>query len=227
MSSTRSKSIAELPKIELICRDDCSPPDLGGFLHIVRKRFVARYPDGSESVPFVYDAIDRRALDAVVIAAHHDAHGERMVFLRSAVRPPVALRDPALYPELAPNENGALWELPAGLVEADERGQAGVRRCASRELSEELGFTVPVDALTELGPSTYPAPGMIGERHFYFEVEVDPEAQGEPELDGSPLERFGVVVAVALTTALEMCRNGEIEDAKTEIALRRLHERYA
>jgi ADP-ribose pyrophosphatase len=147
------------------------------------------------------------------------------VYLRSAVRPPVALRDRAPLGE--PDRGGALWELPAGLVEPDEWSASGVARCARRELAEEIGFDVELSHFQQLGPNTYPAPGVIGERHIYFEVAVDPATRQEPSLDGSALEHFGVVVAVPLSRALEMCRRGEIEDAKTEVALRRLHERLA
>ena len=79
-------------------------------------------------------------------------------------------------------------------------------------------------ALAELGPSTFPAPGMVGERHFYFHVEVDPACISVPTEDGSALERGAVVAAIPVDAAIDLCRRGEIEDAKTEVALRRLAE---
>ena len=42
--------------------------------------------------------------------------------------------------------------------------------------------------------------------------------------DGSPMEEVGAVRFVDLEEALAMCRSGAIEDAKTEIGLRRLKE---
>jgi len=216
-----------LPEIALELVEDLSPPDPGGFLRLVRRRYRARYPDGSLSEPFVYDAIDRRAIDAVVIAAHFVSRGERWVYLRSAVRPPLLLRDTQRSPVPELDRGAGLWELPAGLVEPDEQSLAGVRVCASRELAEELGFDQPPDLLRELGPSTFPAPGIIGERHFYFEVEVDPKSRKEPGHDGSPLEHAGLVRGMRLDEALALCAKGAIEDAKTELALRRLAERFA
>jgi ADP-ribose pyrophosphatase len=213
------------PDIELELVEDISPPDPAGFLRLVRRKYVARYPDGSKSDPFVYDEVTRKALDAVVIAAHYEQAGERWVFLRSALRPPVAMRD--RKPLLEPDRGGGLWELPAGLVEPDEWTPEGVARCAKRELLEEVGLDVPLARFKPLGPSTYPAPGMVAERHIYFEVEVEPANRKEPELDGSALERFGRVEPVRLYRALAMCRSGEIEDGKTELALRRLDERLA
>jgi ADP-ribose pyrophosphatase len=214
-----------LPEIALELVEDVSPRDDGGFLRLLRRRYVARYPDGSLSAPFVYDAIDRAAIDAVVIAAHYADAGRRWVYLRSALRPPLLLRDPSRSPRPELDKGAGLWELPAGLVEAGEQSRDGVRLCAKRELLEELGFDVETEDLLELGPSTYPAPGIIGERHFYFEVEVEPDAQVEPAQDGSALEKFGRVVALPLDDVLELCRNGVIEDGKTELALRRLAER--
>ncbi|HEY0462599.1 MAG TPA: NUDIX hydrolase, partial [Polyangiaceae bacterium] len=89
------------------------------------------------------------------------------------------------------------------------------------------GFAVGVDALLPLGHSTFPAPVFVAERHFFFEVRVDPSARREPLLDGSPLERFGSVIELPLSEALDLCRSGAIEDAKTELALRRLLEKLS
>ena len=84
---------------------------------------------------------------------------------------------------------------------------------------------VPAD-LRELGPSTFPSPGVIGERHFFFHVEVDPTKRKTPPEDGSLLEHAAVIADVPLTEALAACRAGEVEDAKTELALRRLADIY-
>ena len=215
------------PKLTLELLEEL-PPDGAGFLRLIRRRYRVSYPDGSHSPPFVYDAIDRAAIDAVVIAAHFaDARGVRRVFLRSAMRPPLTLRDRAHSPLPEEACDGALWELPAGLVEPDERNPGGVARAARRELHEELGFAVTLESLHAHGPITLPAPGFDAERHFFFEVAVEPSTRGEPLLDGSALERCAVIVHVPLDEALEMCRSGAIEDSKTELALRRLRERVA
>lgn len=215
------------PKLTLELLEEL-PADGAGFLRLVRRRYRVSYPDGSQSPPFVYDAIDRTAIDAVVIAAHFsDPTGVRRVFLRSALRPPLTLRDRARSPLPEEACDGALWELPAGLVEPDERNPEGVARAARRELHEELGFAVALESLRALGPSTFPAPGFVAERHFFFEVVVEPGKRGEPLLDGSALERCAEIVHVSLDDALEMCRSGAIEDSKTELALRRLRERVA
>jgi ADP-ribose pyrophosphatase len=222
-----ARHLPDAPQIRLELVEDLSSKSDDGFLRLIRGRYVAVYPDGTRSDPFVYDALDRRALDVVVIVAHYVQNNIRSVYLRSAVRPPLALRGPQRLPVAPEPARGALWELPAGLVEASEETEDGVVSAACRELAEEVGFQVDPSTMRRLGPNTFPAPGIVGEQHIYFEVEVDPATRGEPSLDGSALERGGHVVPVTLEQALEACSNGTLPDAKTELALRRLKERFA
>lgn len=216
-----------LPRHTLAVLDEelAPPPDQPSFLRVRRQQMVLHFADGTTSEPFGYDCIDRSRMDAVVVVPHFLApDGERWVYLRSALRPPVAARPEAVRPFPEKPSLGNLWEVVAGLVEVHERTPDGLRACAARELLEEVGFDVPVEAVADLGPSSFPAPGMIGERHFYFHVEVDPASQVEPTEDGSALEKGALVVSLPLDEALARCRAGELEDAKSELALRRLAE---
>ena len=211
-----------LPNVRLEVIEDLSPKGASGFLRLRRRRFRAHYPDGSASEPFEYDEVDRRAIDAAIMLAHYeDARGVPYVYLRSSVRPPVAMRDKARSPLLEEHDHGGLWELPAGLVEPGEQTPEGVVTAAQRELLEELGFDVEKSQLLPLGPSLFPAAGICAERHFFFHVAVDPNQRRAPLHDGSPLERFGEVIDVPLSNALGWCTDGSIEDGKTEIGLRR------
>jgi ADP-ribose pyrophosphatase len=121
-------------------------------------------------------------------------------------------------------KNRALWEVVAGLVEAHESGPEDPSMAAARELLEEAGFHANPEDMQTLGPSSFPAPGVIAERHFFFHVEVDPHRQSRPPLDGSPLEEAGELIAVPLFVALDAARDGRLADAKTELALRRFSE---
>jgi ADP-ribose pyrophosphatase len=179
-----------------------------------RVDLVAHFPDGQVSPPFPYDIAVRRALDAVVILAYVVEANVRHVYLRSAVRPPCALRP------IEPMHDGLLWELPAGLVEPGEQPVAS----AVRELHEELGFTSRIADMQPLGHWTFPAPGIIGERHLFFMIEVNRHARGKPTEDGSALERAASIITLPLENALAFCRAGVIVDAKTELALRRFAE---
>lgn len=215
------------PLIQLEMLEDLSPDTGAGFLRLRRRKLLARYPDGTASEPFLYDSVDRQALDAVVIAAHYPSAGGRRVFLRSSMRPPIYYRSPVDTEPMTAGRRGQLWELPAGLVEREEEGEEGLRVAALRELHEEVGFRPDGERLSALGRALFPCPGVIAERLFFFDVEVDPRMRSEPPLDGSALERFGEVVDVPLLRALSFCQSGTIEDAKTEIGLRRLAEKYS
>jgi ADP-ribose pyrophosphatase len=207
-----------------IVEEVAPPPAERGFLYVRKLSMVARFDDGEESEPFSYDCADRTRMDAVVVVAHYRRCAGRVVVLRSALRPPVAVRPREVWPVPEKESLGELWELPAGLVEEDERSPEGLASCAARELFEETGFEVAPSKLLPLGPSTFPSPGMIGERHFFFHVEVDPASRRPPPEDGSVLERRAKIVDVPLEEALAACRRGEVEDAKTELGLRRLAE---
>lgn len=181
--------------------------------------------------PFEYDEVDRRGLDAVVVVPHFSEQDESgrartWVVLRSAARPPVLLRDQDRF---RGSLGGAepLWEVPAGLVEAGEESDDGLKRAVARELEEETGFLLALTAIEQLGPSGYPCPGVIAERQYFFSADVTTAPSTRPSLDGSPLEFVGEVFAIPLDRALrELERLGPI-DIKTEVALRRLSAKLA
>lgn len=206
--------LPDLPPIKLrVDREVENAAARGGFVDI--RRYILRAETANEtSPPFQYDVAERRALDAAVIVPHAHIDGAVHIFLRSSVRPPLALRT------LEPLHTGSLWELPAGLIELNESPV----HAAQRELYEEVGFTVPIDALRPLGGLSSPAPALIGEIHHYFHVDVSGLSRIEPEGDGSPLEHGARILSVRLSDALDACRSGLVLDAKTELALRRLAE---
>jgi ADP-ribose pyrophosphatase len=227
MSSVLAPDVdLSFPDLELELLEDVSPAIPTGFLGLTRRRLRVRYPDGERSAPFVYDELARRAIDAVIIAAHFQRDGRHWVYLRSALRPPLRFRDATRSPT-GTGESGALWELPAGLIEPGEQSARGVLEAGRRELWEELGFDVQASDLLPLGPAAWPCPGVMCERHFFLHLPVRPELRAEPALDGSALERHGRVIALPLSDALALCRAGRIEDAKTELGLRRLAEALA
>jgi ADP-ribose pyrophosphatase len=161
-----------------------------------------------------YDLVTRRALDAVVVVAYARRPEGLVVWLRSAPRVPLMLRDTGAA------SHGTLWEVVAGLIDAGETPEAA----AARELEEELGVRVATLALEPLGPSVFPAPGIIAEQQHFFAIALD-APPAEPEGDGSALEAASEIVCVTLDAALAAARGGALQDSKTELALRRLRER--
>jgi 8-oxo-dGTP pyrophosphatase MutT (NUDIX family) len=209
-------SLPKLPAIRLTVVEE-RDSDMSGFVNVRRLGLRATYPDGSQSKTFAYDAVTRRALDAVVICAFYTEAGKHHVYLRSCVRPPLALRPVTHGGE---PEDGSMWELPAGLIEPGETPA----EAAARETEEELGFGVDAKDIVALGNRMAPAPAVIGEYHHFVMCRVRPNARKEPSLDGSPLEHGGEVIAVAMDDAMSMIRAGLFADEKTELGLRRLRD---
>jgi ADP-ribose pyrophosphatase len=97
-----------------------------------------------------------------------------------------------------------LLEIPAGKLSNGERPEAG----AARELEEELGL---VAAKLEKLSEFFVSPGFLEEKTWLFlATGLEP---GQPSLED--LER----VRLPIDEALEMITSGEIQDAKTIIAL--------
>ncbi len=203
-----------------------------GFLKLRRLQLQNRYQDGSESEPYPYDIVDRAALDAVVMVLHRPgAKGQPEVCLRSSLRPPLGIRAQAEALEGQGRATTAvLWEVPAGLIEPEEGRAAtsdgmlpGVRSCAARETLEETGFVVPESAFQALGRMTYLSPGVLAERLHYVSASLAGCEERAPTLDGSPVEEGSAVVFLDVHDAIAAIDRGEIQDAKTEVALRRFH----
>ena len=100
-----------------------------------------------------------------------------------------------------------LLEVPAGTLEIGEDPLVG----AIRELEEEVGVIAAiVDKLAEF----YVSPGFLTEKmHLYLATGLTETAQ---RLDGDEVIE---IERVPFAEALEMARDGRIEDAKTIVAL--------
>lgn len=203
-----------------------SRPD-EGYLRVRRRSFVAHVPgDASPTAAFRYDVVERWNQDAVAVVLHFLRNGERHVILRSAIRVPLAMRpDPLVPPAVglpAGAAQGELWEIPAGLVEADERTPTGLVACVVRETEEEVGLVIGAGAVAPLGGVLFPTAGVIGECIHLFHAEVDPSGRPPVVHGDGPLEKGAQILEIPLTTALDWCDRGQLPDVKTEIGLRRL-----
>jgi ADP-ribose pyrophosphatase len=103
--------------------------------------------------------------------------------------------------------NETLWEVPAGRVDSGESSL----EAAKRELLEETGFTA-----TRWKHAFYffASPGFLAERMDVFLARGLKAGEAQPEDD----ERIKVKF-FPLSTALRMCLNGKIHDAKTLAAV--------
>lgn len=212
-------------RIELVADRTAGTPSDAGFVR-VRRTLLRNRIEGSEpSAEYAYDCVERAAMDAVGIVLY--ARTPDRVCLRSSIRPPVAMRPGYALPIPTTSTDPTLFEIPAGLVEPDEHGEEGLRNCAARETMEEVGLSIAPDAFFRLGVGVYLSPGLCAEKLYFLAAEADPASAGAPTMDGSPVEEGAVVKWLSIEDALAACRLGTIEDAKTEVAIRRLAEHLA
>jgi ADP-ribose pyrophosphatase len=102
---------------------------------------------------------------------------------------------------------GALWEIPAGTLHAGEAPLV----CAKRELAEETGLEA--EYWESMGAVT-PLPGYSDERiHLYLARRLTASTQS---LDPDEIIE---VHPIPLQKVVEMILDGEIEDAKTIVAI--------
>jgi len=98
-------------------------------------------------------------------------------------------------------------ELPAGKLEAGEAPE----NCIRRELEEEIGFRC--NQLEPLG-KMWPAVGFCDELiHLFLAQDLEPVAT---QLEA---DEFIEPLVLPFTEVLEMVRRGEIQDAKTQLAI--------
>jgi ADP-ribose pyrophosphatase len=200
-----------------------------GFLRLRRLRARNRRRDGSTSPEYPIDVIDRPTLDAVAVCLYARTPAGVEVLTRRGLRPAAYFRrgKVAVLPE---REYLLVEELVAGVLEPGEVGLDALRRRGAAEAREEAGIEVPPGRLEPLGGPFFPLPGIVSEKIHLLAAEVPrPAVEGRHpaprEGDGSPLEEGAVLEWRELGAAIAACERGEIEDAKTEIALRRLAAR--
>ncbi|EPZ48918.1 NUDIX hydrolase [Alicyclobacillus acidoterrestris] len=101
----------------------------------------------------------------------------------------------------------SLWEIPAGKLEPGEEPMAAARR----ELSEETGYTA---GRLEKIYQFYTSPGFANEKLYVFYA--NELATGEVHLDE---DEFVETRQFTRDEVTAMMKRGEIEDAKTLVAL--------
>jgi ADP-ribose pyrophosphatase len=202
-----------------------------GFLRVRRVLLRNRRANGSRSDRYVCDFVTRpKGPDAVVVVLYHrGADGGVRVLLRRCLRPALLLgRAPAELPVADDGEYPFFTEVVAGIIEHDDRGRDGVLRRAAIEVEEEAGLCLDPARFEFLGAGTFPTPGSMPEKFWLVAAEVDDPARATPPPgDGSPMEEGSRVFWEPLRDAIAGCVDGRIEDAKTELALRRLADRLA
>ncbi len=223
--------MADVAEIEII--EDFTPRARcdEGFLRLRRLRARNRRADGSRSPEYRIDVIDRPTLDAVAVCLWARTARGVEVLTRRGLRPAAYFRR-GKAPALPEPEYLLVEEIVAGVLEPGERGLDALRRRGADEAREEAGIPVAPGRLELLGGPFFPLPGISSEKIHLLAGEVERGsavgAHAAPqEGDGSPLEEGAVLEWRELGAAIAACEVGEIEDAKTELAFRRLAARLA
>jgi ADP-ribose pyrophosphatase len=148
-----------------------------------------RFPDGSEGE----QVLIKHPGAAAVVPVLSDPNGPDPVIL--------------LIKQYRYAIGGLLWEIPAGRLEPNEEPIA----CAERELLEETGCSAThFEPLTSL----WTTPGFTDEKiHLFMATGL---TQGETKREA---DEFMEVVPLKLSQVLMMIRDGEITDAKTQVAI--------
>lgn len=192
-----------------------------GFLHVRRLRVKNLRADGSRSDVYRVDVVDRPRLDAVAALVWRRGAQGLEFLTRQNLRPAAHFRQQKV-PNV-PDGRAHLYceEIVAGLLETGDLGLPGVAHRGAEEVFEEAGFRVSPETVEPLGPPFFVAPGIISEKIFLVAVDVTGLKAVTPQGDGSPLEEGGVTQWRSRASLEAALADGTIQDAKTELALRR------
>jgi ADP-ribose pyrophosphatase len=192
--------------------DESEEYEFGGLFRIVRATLRYRRFDGRLSLPVTRINFERGDSVGVLL---YDPQDNTVVLVRQFRYPVLA----GLGPEARAGDGARqawLLEIVAGVKERD----LAVQEMAHKELLEEAGVSVKgsLQPLTTI----YPSPGGTSERIHLFLGEVDSSqrvaARGGIAADGEETQ----VVILPLEVAMDMVLRGEIQDAKTVVALQHL-----
>lgn len=211
--------------VELEVLQDAREGASEAFLWVRRLQLVNRYPDGVKSAPYDYYMVERKRMDAVCVVLYRDGPEGAEILLRSQLRPPLHFRREYEVPLPAVGTGSVQWEVPAGLIEPGELGEAGIIARAQAETLEEVGLQLPASRYVLLGGPTSLSPGLLAEKlHFVCARVHDSDPKGEALGDGHAVEERSVSRFVPLAEALRALQAGLLHDVKTEVALSRLRD---
>jgi ADP-ribose pyrophosphatase len=192
-----------------------------GFLHLRRLRCRNRRADGSFSRPYAVDVVDRPVPDAVAVLVFRRGPQGVEVLTRRTLRPAAYFRAGLPLPVPDTERYLTVEELVAGVLEKEDKGEAGLQARAAAEVREEAGYAVGPEEVSLLGPSFFMLPGIISEKIHPTAVDVTGKQALPPTGDGSPLEEGATLRWWPILALLAACQDGRVPDAKTELCVLR------
>ena len=184
----------------------------GRLFRIVRATLQHRLGNGQMGKPVTRINFERGDSVGVLL---YDPREDAVVLVRQFRYPVYA----GLSPEQQDGEGAQqawILELVAGIQEAG-RSETEVAR---QELLEEAGYKITGEL--KLLATIYPSPGGSSERISLFSAEIDhrqrASAGGGVAAEGEDIQ----VISLSYGRAMDMIKSGEIQDAKTIIALQYL-----
>ncbi len=213
-----TSSAKRVVKIHTLPNPDAKP-SRGHVTWIEPRLLQNEYEDESLSRPYHCDAVSHRGVDAIGFLPYwQQQDGQWWVFLVRCFRPAQTARPVPIDPPF-------VVEIIAGVMEEGEQGEQGIRRRTVAEALEEGGFVLSEDRVQPLGPSFLTSPGVYTEMIHLTCAEVNMAERTTPTMDGSVMEELQEGLSLSLAEALSWCNRGDIFDAKTELALRRLNDK--
>lgn len=195
-SEKRNKEMKPMhPKVQILSQRIV----FDGFFQLEGVKLSVEGPDGSmHEIP--HEVLNLKSGDAVAILAHVVDTGH------------IVLINQFRYATIPKGDGGGMIEIPAGMIDADER----MDRAAVRELHEETGFLA--QHILEIG-RYYPSVGRSDERVTLVYVPVRSDKR-TTNGGGLPSEgEFILPELVPISEALEMLNSHKLMDGKTIMAL--------
>lgn len=181
-----------------------------------------QYEDGSVGEPYRVSFVRKDGCDSVAVLPFLIREKRLYVGIIRMLKPVLFLRRELRLPRNEDRDHlyfdgivaGAMEVAPAGKTEdVDER--------AAHELREEGGYQADPTRMIDLG-SYFTSPGYAVEKMYLRAYQLDNVRQGELTGDGTQFEEGLRIRFLEVSKVLDMCLRGEIQDPKTELAIRRL-----
>jgi nudix-type nucleoside diphosphatase (YffH/AdpP family) len=210
MPANPGKSQANGPWIKIL--ESSVDYRYGDLFRVTRARLQYRRFDGSMSDPITRISFERGDSVGVLL---YDPHADDVILVRQFRYPVYTTLDPDAR-EGEGVQQAWLLEVVAGVI---DEGRT-VTEVANKELLEEAGYTI--HGTLQRIATVYVSPGGTSERVHLFWGQVDRQERtgsgGGVAAEGENTQ----VVVLPLGEAMDMVTRGEIQDAKTILALQYL-----